>query len=181
MSAEGILFRTARLHARRLGPGDVDALFAVYGDAETMRPLGDGVVLPRDECERWVEVTAANVERVGYGMSALVLEETGAVVGFMGLVHPGGQAEPELKYALHRGAWGRGLATEAARAMLAWGAERFGMQRIIATTAEGNTASHRVLEKCGMGREEPLVDDDGSVVLLFAWTPGAGARGDASS
>lgn len=171
MSPGATLFRTARLHARQLGPADADALFAVYGDAETMRPLGDGVVLPRAECERWVEVTRANIERYGYGMSALVLEETGEVVGFMGLVHPGGQVEPELKYALHRGSWGRGLATEAAQAMLAWGAERFGMRRIIATTAEGNTPSHNVLEKCGMRREEPLVDDDGSLVLLFSWTP----------
>jgi hypothetical protein len=46
-------------------------------------------------------------------MFALVERETGAVVGFCGLVHPQQQVEAELKYAFLRSAWGRGLATEA--------------------------------------------------------------------
>jgi RimJ/RimL family protein N-acetyltransferase len=172
MALPSPLFRTARLDVHRLGPGHVDDLFGVYGDRRTMAPLGDGQVLDRAACQAWVEVTGRNMAERGYGMAALLERASGRVVGFCGLVHPGGQAEPELKYALRHDAWGRGLGTEAARGMLAWGVERFGMERIIATAAEGNRASHQVLEKCGMQREEPLVEADGTRVLLFSWAPG---------
>jgi RimJ/RimL family protein N-acetyltransferase len=168
------LFQTARLDVHRLGPEHVDDLLGVYGDPRTMAPLGDGRVLDRAACQDWVGVTDRNMAEPGYGMAALLERASGRVVGFCGLVHPGGQAEPELKYALRHDAWGRGLGTEAARAMLAWGVERFGLERIIATAAEGNRASHQVLEKCGMRPEEPLVEDDGTRVLLFSWAPGRG-------
>ena len=53
-------------------------------------------------------VTAENYDHRGYGMFALVERETGAVVGFCGLVHPGGQTEAEIKYAFLRTALGPG-------------------------------------------------------------------------
>lgn len=166
-----ILFRTARLDVRALGPDDVDDLLAVYGDPEAMAPLGDGEVLSGERCAAWVEVTARNVAERGYGMSALVERATGTVVGFAGLVHPGGQVEAELKYALRRDAWGRGLGTEAARGVLAWGATAFDLPRVVATVHPGNVASRRVLAKVGMREEDPRTEDDGSLTLVFAWDP----------
>ena len=83
-------------------------MLAVYGDAEAMRWVGDGTPLSPEECDRWLVVTAENYAKRGYGMFALVERETGAVVGFCGLVHFGGQAEPEIKYALLRCGLGPG-------------------------------------------------------------------------
>ncbi|HEX7879773.1 MAG TPA: GNAT family N-acetyltransferase [Candidatus Eisenbacteria bacterium] len=163
------LITTERLVIRRLLPGDVDELFAVYGDPESMRWVGDGQPLDRAACEQWVGVTERNVTTRGYGMSVMVDRASGEVVGFVGLVHPGGQELPELKYALKRDQWGKGLATEAARAMLAWGADRFGLTTIIATIAPENDASRRILEKLGMTEVEPRLDDDGLPTLVFRW------------
>jgi len=105
----------------------------------------------------------------GYGMSALVLRDSGEVIGFCGLVHPGGQEVAELKYALLREHWGLGLATEAARGMLTYGESAFGIRRVIATTAPENEASHRVLGKCGMTHLETVPDADGDLVKTFVW------------
>jgi len=166
-----MMFETERLIIRRLAEDDLDALFAVYGDADTMRWVDDGVPLTRELCVEWVAVTYRNYASRGYGMSALVLRETGKVVGFCGLVHPGSQETPELKYALLREHWGRGLAGEAAVAMLAYGALAFGMHRILATVAPANAASIRVLEKAGFRRTDTRQNDDASETAVFEWRP----------
>lgn len=163
-----VLFDTARLRCRHWRPDDLDALCAVYGDAAAMRFVGDGEPLDRAGCERWLAVTAANIERRGYGMSALEDRGSGAVLGFIGLVHPGGQDEPELKYALHRDAWGRGLAREAAAAMLAHGARAHGLRRVIATVHPGHLASQRVLLAVGASLTALRRDPDGDA-RVFTW------------
>jgi RimJ/RimL family protein N-acetyltransferase len=167
--ARAVVFETERLLARRLDGGDVEALLAVYGDADAMRWVGDGEPITREGCERWVEVTEANYARRGYGMFALQDKATGRVVGFCGIVHPGGQPEAEVKYAFLRSHWGRGLATEAVRALLRHGAEVHRLTHIIATTAPENAASHRVLLKAGLRRGALRRNDDGSHTQLFAW------------
>lgn len=163
------LFHSARLYGRRWQAEDVDDLLAVYGDAEAMRWVGDGQPITREACAQWFQVTADNYARRGYGMFTLVDRSTGQVVGFAGLVHPGGQAEAEIKYALHRAHWGRGLASEVVPALLAHGARAHGLRRIIATVAPGNLASQRVLAKAGMVRAEQRANDDGSATLVFHW------------
>ncbi len=164
------LFRTERLLVRWITSADVDAMCVVYGDDEGMRWVGDGGALDREGCIEWVAVTERNYATRGYGMSALVLQDTGAVVGFCGVVHPGGQPEAEIKYALARDHWGQGLATEAVRGMLAYAAERLGLERVIATVAPGNTASQRVLAKVGMTAGPIVVNDDGSRTMTFTWS-----------
>ena len=76
-----------------------------------------------------------------------------------------------------RAVWGRGLATEAARALLGYGAAAHGLQRIIATVAPDNQASQRVLAKAGMQRGALRHDEDGTDTQLFHWRP----PGDAAS
>ena len=179
MTGDAQLFETPRLAVRRLSAADVDAMHAVYGDAGAMRWVGDGEPLPREGCVEWVAVTHRNYATRGYGMSALVLRETGEVIGFCGIVHPGGQPAAEIKYALRRAHWGRGLASEAVAGMLAWGATTHGIAEIIATTAPDNAASQRVLAKAGMRPAGSRDNDDGTLTLIFAWhAPGASHAGE---
>jgi len=159
---------TARLTIRRIVPADVDALFTVYGDAESMRWVGDGQPLTFERCEQWVRVTEKNYAVRGYGMFALEERASGRVVGFAGLVHPGGQDEAEIKYALERPSFGRGYATEAASALLDYGRSVAPGRRIIATAFPENVASHRVLAKAGMRRAETRANNDGTTTLVFA-------------
>lgn len=84
------LFVTERLSCRRWFLQDLQALAEVYGDADAMRWVGDGGAITPNECRDWLVVTEKNYQTRGYGMFALEDRTTGAVVGFCGLVHPGG-------------------------------------------------------------------------------------------
>lgn len=163
------LFESARLRGRRWIPQDLQALEAVYGDRAAMRWVGDGKPLTRQQCEEWLQVTEANYRKRGYGMFTLEGRDTGAVVGFCGLVHPGGQPDVEVKYALLRAHWGRGLATEAVGALLRFAHTTLGIERVIATVAPENAASHRVLAKTGMTQCVPRHNPDGSITHVFEW------------
>lgn len=166
-----IMFETPSLTVRHLVPEDVDAMAAVYGDADAMRWVGDGSPLDRTGCEKWVEVTFANYRKRGYGMAALELKTSGAVIGFCGIVHPDQQPEPEIKYALLKDYWGQGLASEAVAGMLLYSREQLGLPRVIATVAPENLASQRILIKSGMvetgRRSEDGAEED--VVFETAW------------
>jgi RimJ/RimL family protein N-acetyltransferase len=170
------VFLTRRLVARRITASDISSMLAVYGDPEVVRYVADGKPLDRARCEQWIEVTLRNYVTRGYGMVALAERTNGSVIGFCGLVHPAGQVEPEIKYALRRDCWGQGFATEAAIGLLGY-ARQLALPRVIATTDPENESSHRVLLKAGMGRGELRRNDDGSFTQLFHWSPELGADG----
>jgi RimJ/RimL family protein N-acetyltransferase len=175
------VFQTERLAVRRWRDSDLPALLAIYGDADAMRWVGDGKAITHDECVQWLTVTRANYVSRGYGMFAVEERASSRVIGFCGIVHPGGQAEPEIKYAFLRSHWGLGLATEAVTALIRYGADGHGLRYIMATTAPENAASHRVLLKAGMQRGELRENDDGSRTQLFHWcAPLASGAGDAT-
>jgi RimJ/RimL family protein N-acetyltransferase len=169
VNGPAVVAATDRLLIRELTPADRDAMLAVYGDREAMRWVGDGSTLTPAQADRWLDVTARNYRHYGYGMYAMTLrEQPEAVVGFIGLVHPGGQPEAEIKYALGRAYWGAGFATEAVSAVLDYGFGSCRLTRVIATTAPENAASHRVLQKAGLEEVTPRRHDDGSWDRVFA-------------
>ncbi len=105
----------------------------------------------------------------------LAIEVDGEAVGGIGLhrqddVH---RRSAEIGYWLGEAYWGRGIATEAVRAMTAYGFERFDLIRIYALIFEWNAASMRVVEKAGYqfeGRRRKAVIKDGQIIddLLYA-------------
>ncbi len=171
--AESVLeFRTPRLLVRRWRDSDLDALLAVYGDADAMRWVGDGRPITRDECQQWLAVTRANYGKRGYGMFAVEKQVQPGVIGFCGIVHPGGQVEPEVKYAFLRSVWGRGIATETVSGLIAYATRRHRLSFLVASTAPENLASHRVLLKSGMRRGSVRANSDGTRTQWFEWREG---------
>lgn len=149
-----VFLETRRLRLRRFTPGDGGRLFALDSDPEVMRYLTGGAGTSREHIENEVlpAMIAAYDRYGGLGWWAAETAGEGGFVGWFGLhpfdtTHPG---ELELGYRLRREAWGRGLATEGALALLAKAFEEFGATRVVAQTYEENVASRRVLEKCGM-------------------------------
>ena len=168
-TAGKLLFETARLRVRRLVAADEASMYSVYGDPIAARWIDDGEPIAREDCARWIEVTLRNYAKYGYGMSAVEWRETGAVIGFVGLVHPGGQKEAEVKYSFLREFWGRGIGTETVQGMVAYGQREHGLREIIATLNPANGASQRVLEKSGLSFREDRKNDDGSTTRVMAW------------
>ncbi len=142
---------------------------AVYGDADAMRWVGDGRSISAEECNEWLVVTRRNYEKRGYGMFAVEFRSEPGVIGFCGIVHPGGQEEAEVKYAYLRRFWGQGIATEVLRGLISYGTSAHGLSRIIATTAPENAASHAVLAKAGMRRGVLRENEDGSFTQIFEY------------
>ncbi|RVT46829.1 GNAT family N-acetyltransferase [Rubrivivax albus] len=163
------VFETERLVVRRLRDSDLSDLMAVYGDAEAMQWVGDGQPITENECREWLVVTHRNYEKRGYGMFAVELNAAPGVIGFCGIVHPGGQEEAEVKYAYLRKFWGQGIATEALCGLIGYGTRAHEITRFIATTAPENSASHAVLSKAGMRRGELRQNEDGSFTQLFEY------------
>lgn len=143
---------TARLILRPFVPGDLEALAALYADAEVMAYRGAGT-RTYDESAATLAAIAAHYAEHGYGVLAVRDHTTGAFLGEAGLRRMPEIGETEVRYVLAREAWGKGLAAEAARAAIADGFGRIGLRRIVGFAWPGHMASRRVLEKAGLGFE----------------------------
>jgi RimJ/RimL family protein N-acetyltransferase len=143
------VLETPRLRLRELTPLDAPALFAVLGDAETMRWYPQPYSRARVE-----EGIARQMERYrsGAGLLGMVSKESGELIGDCGLVWQDveGVLEPEIGYHVHRAYWGRGLATEAARAVRDYAFASLGCEHVISLIRPENLPSRRVAEKNGL-------------------------------
>jgi RimJ/RimL family protein N-acetyltransferase len=145
---------TERLALRRFTTADAENLFLLDSDPAVMRYLSGGKPTPRHMIEQEVLPRfLRSYERYeGFGVFAAVLKATGEFLGWFGFKpdKDGGADEISLGYRLRQAAWGKGYATEGARALISKGFVELGVRRVYATTYEENLASRRVMEKVGM-------------------------------
>jgi RimJ/RimL family protein N-acetyltransferase len=153
---------TERLRLRRWSSDDVPAMTAINSDPEVMRWISDGSL---SDSHR----TAASIARYevswdvnGFGLFAVELRTSGELAGFTGLAIPEflPQILPavEIGWRLGRQFWGSGLATEAARAALAFGFEQCHLERVVSIYQPANVASGSIMRKLGMRLADETVD-----------------------
>ena len=149
------MLTTDRLDIRPFQESDLDGLFRMYGDEETMQHSGgSGGAHTREETAASLARLIAHQEQHGFSIHALIDRERDEFVGECGMVYVESTGpEIELVYYIVRDHWGQGYATEAARACLAHGFDDLGLDRIIAIAWPDNPASLRVMEKAGMTYE----------------------------
>lgn len=156
-----VIARTDRLILRRWAPGDLDSWLTHLNTEEVTDHLG-GIRPVEAATERF---NAMCVEWDERGHSFLAVESL-ASGEFLGACGPSlinaPAAPPELQGAVQIGwifrieAWGKGYATEAARAAIALAFERCGIEQVYAQTTDRNPASRTIMEKLGMGRRLDL-------------------------
>lgn len=146
-----LVTETERLILRVPTKGDVDALAAYWADPETMRYLSkNGDVWTRDQVVERVERGVRFCREHGMTFWTVVEKETGTVIGQGGLVPIAFNGdEIELGYRFGKEHWGKGYATEVAQAAAEYGFEKLGLDRLVAVSFPGNTASRNVLAKAG--------------------------------
>jgi ribosomal-protein-alanine N-acetyltransferase len=161
-------FCTSRLEAERLRPDHAGILQVMHGDARVMATLG-GVRTPA-ETDAWLAANLGHWERHGFGIWVL-RDRAGEFAGRAGIrrVTITGGEETEIAYALTAKFWGRGLATEIARALLDIGFARLSLSSMVAFTLSDNRPSRRVMEKLGM-RFERAFDLPGLPHALYRAT-----------
>jgi RimJ/RimL family protein N-acetyltransferase len=146
------LLKTPRLTLRQFTKDDVDNLFDLNSDPKVMRYLGRP---PSREAirDRIIPFHLGVYERFDrLGTWAADCADSGE---FLGWFHfrpgPGDDiTNIDLGYRLRRSAWNKGYATEGSGALISMGFTDLGVQRVFAHTMTTNSASRRVLEKCGL-------------------------------
>ena len=145
-----MILETPRLVLREFVPEDADALARVISDPETMRHYP--APFDRQGVEDWIQRNLRRYAGDGFSLWATVLRESGELIGDCGLIKQvvEGSEEIEIGYHLRRDHWGKGLATEAARAVRDYGFAKLQVDRLISLIRPANLPSRRVAERNGM-------------------------------
>lgn len=158
---------TERLYLRMFRESDTDAYADMVSDPEVMRFLGGGKPVPRAEAWRNMAMIVGHWHLRGYGMWAVEEKASGELVGRVGCWKPEGWPGLEVGWTLRRRFWGRGYATEAARASLAYAFKTLDQARVISLIDPENVNSIRVAERLG---EKPEGEWEvfGTKVIVYA-------------
>ncbi|WP_194897361.1 GNAT family N-acetyltransferase [Catenulispora pinisilvae] len=156
--------RTERLLLRRWQQSDLEPWAAMNADPLVREHLGE--VMTREQSDESVARFQEEFDARGYGWFAVEVGQTGEFIGFAGLDEvdeemPFGGVE--IGWRLARAAWGHGYATEAARAVLAFGFDTLDLPEILALTTVGNVRSQAVMRRLGM-THDPRDDFDDPTV-----------------
>ncbi|MGI5164006.1 GNAT family N-acetyltransferase [Spirillospora sp. CA-253888] len=158
-----IHLESERILLRRFTEADITDLAALHGDLRVMRYIGrpdSRAVIEEETLPRILD--AYRTLPPGLGQWVALQKEAGAFLGWFSLrpaTSRGLEGGTELGYRLKPEAWGRGYATEGARAVVRSGFEVAGVERVVATTMTVNTASRRVLEKAGLTLVRTFFED----------------------
>lgn len=161
------LFETTRLLVRQLTPDDTDAMYNIFKLPDVSRYMGDGTTLTRELCEKWITVSLENYRTKGFGASAVIEKDSGEFIGCSGIIYDPERLEPEIIYAFHPDAWGKGYASELVPGMLSYGMAQHHLVYIQATIDSRHKVSQRIVEKAGMVQITSEEESDGSVTLVY--------------
>jgi ribosomal-protein-alanine N-acetyltransferase len=147
--------RTARLLLRAWREGDLEAFAALNADPRVMEHFP--ATLTREESDEVVTRIRAHFAAHGFGLWAIEIPQQAPFIGFAGLSRTSFDAPftpcVEVGWRLARGHWGRGYATEAARAALRFAFERLALEEVVSYTTPDNRRSLCVMERLGMRRD----------------------------
>lgn len=160
---------TDRLLLRPFTSGDLPELADLFAETEFWRyPFGRG--RSRQEAEAFLERTIGRYEGSGAEITAATLRSTGDLIGFIGLSVPEFLPEVlpavEVGWRLGRKWWGQGLATEGARAAIAWGFSNLRVDEVVCIYEPANVRSGRVCDRLGFGSPTPTMHPARSIPLL---------------
>jgi RimJ/RimL family protein N-acetyltransferase len=161
-----VRLETERLHLRPLRTADIEEFIALSEDPEIARFVK---ALDRPQAEERLRAIAREWRERGHGIFAVLHRGDRRFLGRLGLSYWPQFGETEVGWVLRRDAWGRGYASEAARAILDWGFEALPAPYFTAMIAPDNERSIRVARGLGLS---PLRRDvlNGTAVVVYAVT-----------
>ena len=149
------LLCTERLYLRGWREEDRDPYAAINSDPQVREFFPE--LLTRAQSDAQIAVFEDHFAAHGFGMWALELRETGALIGFTGMDLATYDAHfapaVEIGWRLARSAWGHGYASEAAREVLRFGFDERELEEIVACTTPANLRSRAVMERLAMTRD----------------------------
>lgn len=163
---------TPRLQLRRWRDDDIPAMAEINADPEVMRWIGDGTTSDEQATAAATARCERHWDEHGFGLFAVEIRATRELAGFTGLNTPNSWPEilpaVEIGWRLGRQHWGRGIATEAARAALNFGFTDRGLDRVLSICRTGNDASENIMRKLGMHLDRDTTAPTGYPVRVYA-------------
>ncbi len=161
------ILETERLILRSQQPEDTETIVKMFADAEVMRFIADGNVIPRNIAEQSVNRWNEYERKHGFTSWAVVRKEDDVFIGKCGFNYLPDNSDIELSYMLDEPYWGNGYASEVAKATLDHGLNKLGLKRVVALVYPQNSPSIRVIEKSGFKYEKEY-DYKGIKMLMYA-------------
>jgi len=156
-SAEQTVLQLDGFVMRSLQCSDLDALAEIWADPEVTRFLPSrGVPISRENAEKSLQSFIKHWQERGYGVWAIVENNSSQMIGYCGLRYLDEIDEVEVLYGLAQAYWGRGIATQAAQAAVSYGFNVAKLDKLIAMALPDNLASRRVIEKAGLQYEKKI-------------------------
>lgn len=142
-----VILETERLILRTLKLEDIDSVMSFWGDVEVMKYCGGAGTREREL--RALQYYINMQKERGFAPYLTILKECGEIMGVCGFNPPNNGYDTELMYHLAKMYWGKGYATEAAKACVEYAKNHLKINRIGASIDPNNSASQKVLEKLG--------------------------------
>lgn len=164
--------KTDRLLLRRWQNSDLNPFCTMCTDPDVMKHIASGQTMSAQQVARDIAKYESEWDRNGYGIFAIQLRSSGKFVGYAGLSDLTliADAEPavEIGWRLAREYWGKGLASEAAEAALAFGLNKCKLSNIVSICQIANTASERIMRKLGLVFDhETIAPDCGRTIKVY--------------
>ena len=139
-----------RLFIRPITLDDAPFILTLLNEPSFLRYIGDKQVRTVEDARQYIlNGPVASYERYGFGLCLMELREPTTPVGMCGILKREELPDPDIGFALLPDFWGKGLAFEAATAVLSDARERLKIERILAITSLDNDASINLLERLG--------------------------------
>lgn len=164
------MIETKRLILREYVWEDFDALYEILSDSETMQHYSR----PFDskKTRDWIEWNIQNYQEYGFGLWAVVLKETGKLIGDCGITMQNidGDYLPEIGYHIHKSYWRKGYGSEAVKAVRDWGFMNTKYDCLYSYMKYTNVASYSTAISSGMKKRKEYCDEKNTLLYAYAIT-----------
>ena len=165
-----MIIETERLFLREMMESDFDALFEVLADSDIMEHYP--YTFDEARVRNWISRNMERYQKDGFGLWAVVLKETGEMIGDCGItmqnIH--GQMFPEVGYHIRADHQRKGYATEAAAACIRYAFENYTFPAVYSYMKYTNIPSQRTAMKNGMVFLEEYPDPDNGITCVYGIT-----------
>ena len=145
---------TERLILRTYTVDDLKTVYVLITDPDVTRFFPEDYSVKKEDVLASLPRRMEKWRKFGFGQLGVFDKVNGNLIGYCGLQYLDNTSEVEIYYGFFKDSWGKGIATEAAKAMLRFGFEEVKLEKIVGVTNPENFASQRVLQRLGMCRGE---------------------------
>ena len=159
---------TKRLLLREYKIEDFDALYEILSDADVMKYYPKP--FDAERVKGWIEWNLDNYKKYGFGLWAVILKDSGKLIGDCGITiqNIDGEQLPEIGYHIHKDFWQKGFASEAASAVRDWAFANTKYSYLYSYMKHTNIPSIKTAQKIGMKKLKEYPDEKNGITCVFA-------------